>query len=527
VRRPSIVEFVTDPHLLGLSLSPAQETLLRRIYHLPLVDEEQREVSRLCTGGREVFPAHGFGEVTVLAGARAGKDSRIAAPIVCFEALFGGHEKHLARGERAVIPVVAQDARATKIAFGYVKDYFTGSKLLASRVEEVLSLEIVLTNRVTIQTFPCTLKSLRGWSVPAGVMDELGFWRLEGQADSDVEVQASIRRGMLSFPSPRLVKISTPYMKSGVLFEDFKAAFGKDDADRLVWRAASVLMNPSLRAERLERERRLDPSRFAREYEAEFAEDLDAFLPAAWVDAAIVPGRHELPPLDGVSYYAAVDASGGGADAFTLSIVHTEGEASSRRVVQDVMRGWRGSRSGSVDLEGIVGEIVEVLRPYHVGTVKGDRYSAGWVRQAFERHQIQYVTADDKATAYLAVEPLFAQGRIEVLDHPQLVRELKNLERRPRPGGKVLVDHPHGQHDDHANALALAAAAATKSEGAWPEDLGPFSIGSRTSPWNVGGPSIDVDTGERITSVGGIDYIGAVPASGPSTGRRGRRWSMG
>ena len=33
---------------------------------------------------------------------------------------------------------------------------------------------------------PCTLRSLRGWSIPAGVMDELAFYRLEGQADSDV-----------------------------------------------------------------------------------------------------------------------------------------------------------------------------------------------------------------------------------------------------------------------------------------------------------------------------------------------------
>ncbi len=59
----------------------------------------------------------------------------------------------------------------------------------------------------------------------------------------DAEIQASIRRGMLSFPFPRLVKISTPYMKSGVLYDDFKNAFGQDDPDRLVWRASSTLMN--------------------------------------------------------------------------------------------------------------------------------------------------------------------------------------------------------------------------------------------------------------------------------------------
>jgi hypothetical protein len=39
------------------------------------------------------------------------------------------------------------------------------------------------------------------------------------------------------------------------------------------------------------------------------------------------------------------------------------------------------------------------------------------------------------------------------------------LERRPRAGGKLLVDHPRGRHDDHANALALAAAMAMKDRG--------------------------------------------------------------
>ena len=117
-------------------------------------------------------------------------------------------------------------------------------------VEEVLASEITLTNGLAIVCFPCALRSLRGWSIPVGVMDELAFFRLEGQADADVEVQASIRRGMLNFPRPRLVKISTPYMKGGVLYDDFKKA--QDHPDLLVWRAPSVLqMNPSLGAESL------------------------------------------------------------------------------------------------------------------------------------------------------------------------------------------------------------------------------------------------------------------------------------
>src|SRR5262249_14357336 len=157
-----------------------------------------------CTG-RDTYPSEPFAEVTVIAGARSGKDSRIAAPIVVYEALFGGHERHLSRGERGVIPLVAQDQRATKIAFGYIRDYRSRGALLTPMTVDVRASEIVLTTGLTIACFPCTLRSLRGWSIPAGVMDELAFYRLEGQADSDVEVQASIRRGMIAFPTTRLV----------------------------------------------------------------------------------------------------------------------------------------------------------------------------------------------------------------------------------------------------------------------------------------------------------------------------------
>lgn len=151
---PSIVEFCKDSQLLGLTLSPAQEALLRAIYGLPL-DGSQLELWRQCTR-RATYPGLAFAEVTVVAGARSGKDSRIAAPVVCYEAVFGGHERCLARGERGVIPLVAQDARATKVAFGYVRDYLMNSPLLASLVAEKLANEVGLANGIGVMCFPCT-----------------------------------------------------------------------------------------------------------------------------------------------------------------------------------------------------------------------------------------------------------------------------------------------------------------------------------------------------------------------------------
>jgi len=457
-KTPDIVEFVTDSQLLGLSLSEAQGVLLRAIYGMPL-DSTQREIFTLCTG-REEYPGVAFQEATILAGARAGKDSRIACPIASYEAVFGGHEKHLSKGEQAVIPLVAPGQLGTRIAYGYIKSHFADSRLLKNMLEDDPTAgEITLKNRTSIMCFPCTKSALRGWSIPAGILDEVGFFRIEGAADSDAEIQISIRRGMINFPATRLLKISTPFGKSGLLYDDYRNHFGKDSPDLLVWKAGSAFMNPSLKASRLEREKRLDPLRFAREYEAEFSEDLDTFLPAAWIESAVVPGRHELPPSAEVHHVAAVDVSGLGAginaDAFTLSISHATADG---KVIQDVSRGWRKGRTSSINLAGILGEIKGIITAYGTEAVYGDAYGKEWVRERFAEAGINYVQVDhDKSYFYMQLEPLFAQGRVELFDDGKTEKEFRMLERRMLPGGKIRIDHARSWHDDHANSFAIAA----------------------------------------------------------------------
>ena len=249
---PSIVEFVTG--ILGLALSPAQGTLLRAIYGLEL-DATQRLIYEQCTGRVEYEPGHPFSEVTVIAGARSGKDSRIACPLIVYEAIFGGYELQLSTGERGTFPLVAQDQRGTSTAFGYIRDYIVRSPLLRQMLEAdgERASELRLTNRMVIQCFACSAKSMRSYSIPAAVMDEVAFFRSEAGTVVDEEVQTSIKRGGIQFPQQRLVKISTPHAKSGVLWNDFKRYYGQADPDVLVWVAPTTLMNPTITDARLAR----------------------------------------------------------------------------------------------------------------------------------------------------------------------------------------------------------------------------------------------------------------------------------
>ncbi len=68
----------------------------------------------------------------------------------------------------------------------------------------------------------------------------------------------------------------------------------------------------------------------------------------------------------------------------------------------------------------------------------------------------------DKSQIYIAAQPLFSQGIVELLDVPKLAGELRRLERRARAGGRDLVDHARGSHDDMANSCAGALVLASK-----------------------------------------------------------------
>jgi len=59
------------------------------------------------------------------------------------------------------------------------------------------------------------------------------------------------------------------------------------------------------------------------------------------------------------------------------------------------------------------------------------------------------------------MHPLIATGRAVLLDHPTLIAELRQLERRTSRHGRDTIDHPVRGHDDHANAAGLALVLAT------------------------------------------------------------------
>ena len=112
--KTSLRKALNDPALLGAVLEGDSWKLWRTILIAangePLDDEERREFEKFT--GRTTPPGKRVSELMCVIGRRGGK-SRAISTLACYYAALCEHK--LARGERGVVLLIAQDRRAAKV----------------------------------------------------------------------------------------------------------------------------------------------------------------------------------------------------------------------------------------------------------------------------------------------------------------------------------------------------------------------------------------------------------------------------
>ena len=446
----NILETVDDPALFG-GMFPSKtwgpwRVFLAALFAIPM-DDDQCAVYSHHTG-RETPPNEPFREAALICGRRGGK-SRVLALIAVYLAAFRDYRPYIVPGEVPTVAIVAADRRQAKVILRYAIGLMRSVPMLEALIADELAESVTLTNGVTIEVHTGSISSPRGRTFIGVLCDEIAFWRNEDAANPDAEVIAAVRPGLASIPGSILLMASSPYAKRGVLWNTFRSHYGRDGARVLVWRGATLEMNPSLDPALVATAYEDDPANAAAEYGAEFRSDIAAFVSREVIDACTPAGRFELPRQSGVKYVAFTDPSGGSSDAMTLAIAHREGETA----ILDVIREVRPPFSP----EAVTRDFAATLKLYGISTVHGDRYAGEWPRERFAEHGVKYALSDrPKSDIYRDCLPLLNAGRVELLDLPRLATQLVNLERRTTRGGRDSIDHPPGGHDDLANAAAGA-----------------------------------------------------------------------
>jgi hypothetical protein len=457
IPRTSLRKALADKRLLGGILAgeswKSWRTILISAMGEELVTDEEREIFTKFTQ-REHPPSKRVDELCVVSGRRSGKTRSISVLAAYIAALC--QHPALVPGEVGVVLITAPDRRQSSIVLQYISAILEGSPMLRQLVVNRTQEKLSLSNHVEIVTRSSDFRRLRGLTLVAAITDEICFMRSDDDSsNSDLDVLTAVRPSLSTTSGP-LFLISSPHGKKGEMYRIFTEFFGKDDPDVLVCHGSSRDFNKTLPQSVIDRALERDHAAASAEYLAIWREDIQTFVDRDIVLAAVAPGRYELPPLPDVSYLAFTDAAGGsGGDSFTLCVCHCEGQ----RVVIDCLR----ERAPPFAPDSVVQEFSDVLKSYRLTTIKGDRYASLWPRERFAVHGIDYKVADmNKSEYYLAFLPALNSGRVELLDHKKLIRQLCDLERRTARGGRESVDHPSGQHDDCCNAVSGAVVTAIR-----------------------------------------------------------------
>ncbi len=454
----SMRDALEHPDIFGAIL-PGDSWAAWRVLLIAVMGEEltepEREIFRELTG-RDYEPRTRCEELWAIVGRRGGK-TRAIAVLAAYIASLVDWSDILAPGERASLPIISASLYQAQKCFQYLDGIYANVAALKKLVTGQTTDTISLSTRVDLECRPASFRTIRGGTAVAIICDEIAFWRSDNSANPDAEI-LNAARPMLATTGGLLAAITSPYAKSGEVWQTFKRDYGAaGDALVLVAKAASRTMNPGLPQSVVDRAYSRDAASAAAEYGGEFRQDVETFINPDVVDAAVVPGRFELPPVVSsdaratpAQYVAFVDPAGGsGTDAMTLAIAHCEGDTGVLDLVREVKPPFSP--------EGVVADFAAVLALYGLSRVTGDRWGGEFVREQFQNKGITYdISERVRSDIYRELLPLMNSRRVELLDNKRLTTQLCNLERRTARGGRDSIDHAPGSHDDLINSAAGA-----------------------------------------------------------------------
>lgn len=489
---------IADPQLFADAwqtlLNHEQRAILKMLYGLPLDAAETRLWHALNGGGQYDAlgfltgvtptalppPTREFEEATFIVG-RRGTKTTISSFVVAYEALCGGHKSHLRnkRQEPRYLQIAQDLATAKSNLRQHILPFLESSP--AGRIElgdpkkSVTADTIRLPSCGLIVVAPPNIK-VRGQAVPVCAMDELAFWQKDKEAAApDYEVENAVTPAMTQFPHRKLLKMSSPWTKEGLLWKAHETgSYGsrlksrpEGDAYRttLVLKAPSAVVNPtmSLRVknptvaarEYLERRRQKDPEAFAREYLAEFADSVSGFLPQQLLAKAAEGSPRQRPRREGTFYVAAMDPAFK-KDAFALCIGHLEGG----HWVQDVVEAWRGTREAPLSPHTVVATIAAICRDYGISSIVSDQAHLESMQEIADDVGLMVepmiFTTSLKRTIWGEFTAMLFQSKVSLLDHPDCLQELAGMNRVLTATGVRY----EGKRDDMATVTAMCCSRA-------------------------------------------------------------------
>jgi hypothetical protein len=413
---------------------------------LPLDEEQLKIYYKLTTNIKEFEAGLEKEEAILVLGARSGK-SLIASIIALYEGTREKWAKYLNKGESGYIEVISTRQKQSEAIIGAnCLRLMENSYNLKGLIKDSTLSELTLKNNMKIISLPCNSTAGRGLPIACLIFDEIAHFYTEG-VKADETIFNALRPRQAQFPGAKLILISTPSAKQGLLWNFFEEGF--EIPGRLTAQAETLFMNPLVDKKFLEKEKTRDIDNYLREFEAQFAEKVEAFLSYDLVQNSLKLAG-DLSYKAEYQYYAGIDASGlAGRDKFSLAISHKQEE----NIYIDKIVSWNLK-----DPDPIMKDIQELAEIYHFNRAVIDKYAVGWVRSALEKIRLEVKIRPTLAEIYVNIKSLMLGNRLYLPDILDLKKAFLNTQAFYGRNNALSIAHERDSegHADEADAIATS-----------------------------------------------------------------------
>lgn len=469
---------------IGVTLDPGQRALTLVAYDgleprdLP---SDLRELGRLIFGPVDVIPAAARRVLALVAGARGGKSYVIGALRVLHLALTVSLTP-LQPGQQAFGVIFSSDPRQRRECFRYahgaalkhpgirsmlrereLDPEFTGSAFTLRRRD----------GRVTIEELPPKPGggSGRGRWLVCALLEEAAFFQDENHKVNDEEVFAAVTPRVL--PGGQTILSSTPWAEAGVLYKEFVANHpapqcaaphltnpGRPHRAIAAHAPTLLLYNSELNKLTVAGEQARDPGNAAREYGAQFmplgaVQFFDPAAISAAVDLALQLGR--APRETGAVRALGID----------LGFVHdsASGVAVERCAEYYAPLALLSMKPGLQRLKPseTIAALLELADSFDIEDVIGDQHHVETARELVTDAGRRFLDvpggAIGKAQMFDCARLLLGEGQVKLPNEPAFLQQLREVKRRPLPGGGWAIEQPRSRKGGHGDDVSAFVAA--------------------------------------------------------------------
>lgn len=383
----------------------------------------------------------------------------------------------LAPGQQAAATVVAPSEKLRQEAVNYALGAMRSKPELAallrlprgSRPDDTLgTFGVYRPDFDRVVTFNAAAATRGGYAVRGYwhtdlALDEAAFFRDNSFKVNDEEIFRAGKPRIL--PGGQAIVSSTPWTEAGLLYDLFVANHGHP-VTALVAHAPTLVLNDVPYTRHIvEAEYARDAENADREFGALFVKGGTTVIFAPDLVESCIDDTLSLEtprlPMPGDEVSAGVDL-GFRSDSAAVAITHKSlpaGDAPSLLILGE-LREWKPEPGKALKPTVTIREMRDRMQAHGVDTAMADGHYIESAREVLDEEGMTVVLAPSAPDeVYIRARQVMRSGVVRIPRNERLIRQIKEVQGRPMPGGRMSIVLPRwakGGHGDLVSAFVLA-----------------------------------------------------------------------